>query len=122
MPQTKTLLELPFSSERAIAWVDNCLSRAGLSVMRSFDLESVRSTQEKRCPCPYHGTKACDCRLVVLLVYTDVDAPPVTLIVHGHDDFSWLETSESAVPTAIDTLQRIVQALGMEPLASLQLL
>ncbi len=111
MHHTQTLLKLPLPGERAVDWVSRCLSSAGLSVMCSFDLNSARSTSTPACPCPYHGTAACNCQLVVLLVYARKNTPPVTLLVHGHDDVSWLETPGCTEDEQEGLLGQIVQTL-----------
>jgi len=41
------------------------------------------------CPCPHHGTRACDCQMVVLLVYGN-GIRPATLILHSNDGQTWL--------------------------------
>lgn len=64
------------------------LSSAGFSVVPSFDLRTARSLLPD-CTCPHHGTTACDCDYSVLLVYSG-NHPPLTLVVHGHDGYSWL--------------------------------
>ncbi|HEX5839854.1 MAG TPA: hypothetical protein VFY26_18605 [Anaerolineales bacterium] len=57
------------------------LQEAGLRLVRTFDLRTVRSGVHG-CSCPHHGTEDCDCQLVVLLVYK-AGEQPVTLILHG---------------------------------------
>ena len=54
----------------AVEWLSRMVSQAGLSVLRTFDLQTARQAQAV-CPCPHHGTDQCDCQMVVLLVYHD---------------------------------------------------
>lgn len=114
MNQTQTLFEFPLPGPRAVGWLTGRLTCARLSVLRSFDLASARTAAAVGCPCPHHGTSACDCELTVLLVYADGDAGPLTLIIHGYDNTSWLE-----VPCSLDAEQkrllgRVLAALGVD--------
>ena len=45
------------------------------------------------CCCPNHGTDACDCQMIVLLVYGEV-AEPATLILHGNNGQTWISIAE----------------------------
>jgi len=83
MFQTYELLTLQSDSQIAIEQSIRQLNRAGLQVLRSFDLKVARGAHVG-CTCPHHGTDQCDCQLVVLLVYQQ-DSPPATLVVHGYD-------------------------------------
>ena len=91
---TQRLFELDMSGEYAAQWATQRMLRAGLPVQRSFDLRAARETHPD-CPCPYHGTADCTCQFIVLLVYPDVDGPPVTLMVHSLDKHSWFELQDT---------------------------
>ena len=69
------------------------LNTVGFRVVQSFDLRAARSLIPD-CACPHHGTVACDCQYIVLLVY-DRNYPPLTLVIHGHDGYSWLVLADS---------------------------
>lgn len=81
------------TGEEASSWISARLERAGLRVYRSFDLRSAH-TVESSCACPYHGTEACDCQMVVLLVY-EGQGTPATLVLHGHEGRTWMSLVEA---------------------------
>ena len=111
MNLTNQPLKLPLSSEQAVQWATRCLSMAGLRVLRSFDLQSTRALNEY-CSCPYHGAEECSCQMVVLLVYGQQPGEPATLVIHGHDNQSWLALTRPSSPNADDGVnQRLAHAL-----------
>ena len=71
----------------AVAWATHKMSLAGLTVVRTFDLQTTRHLKSA-CPCPDHGMEECDCQMVVLLVYKDRHQP-VSLIAHGYNSQTW---------------------------------
>jgi len=75
--------------DEATAWVTLGLEEAALQVYRSFDLRSARAVSGT-CACPYHGTDACDCQMVVLLVYQE-QGTPATIVLHGHQGRTWIQ-------------------------------
>ena len=79
---------LACSCDEALALVQERLALAHLRVAQTFDLQTARVGLED-CPCPHHGTSACDCQMVVLLVYGEA-AEPAALILHGNDGQTWL--------------------------------
>lgn len=106
---------IPYAGDDAATWVSGRLERAALRVYRSFDLRSARAV-DGNCTCPTHGTEACDCEMIVLLVYEGQRAP-ATVVLHGHLGKTWMVLAEA--PNA--TLQAtIVEALapGAAPAAS----
>lgn len=107
MHQTIPLLTLPHDWQTAINQAIQQLNRAGLQVMRSFDLHTARVAHTD-CTCPHHGTAQCDCQMVVLLVY-DQENPPVSLVAHGRDQethFALVETPQQSPQTE---LQRTIR-------------
>ena len=74
--------------EDTLRWLQRRLSLAGLRLLRTFDLHDARLA-DTDCQCPHHGTAACDCQMVVALVYAG-DCPPVTLVMHGNNGHSWI--------------------------------
>ena len=81
------------SGDEATTWVIARLEAADLRVYRSFDLRTARAV-DSNCTCPYHGTKACDCQMVVLLVYHQEQSAPATVVLHGHQGRTWLTLAE----------------------------
>ena len=85
-------LSIPQSCDKALPWSKERLSQAGLVCVQTFDLHTARAGLQD-CPCPHHGTEACDCQMVVLLVYGK-SIEPVTLILHGNDGQTWFSFAE----------------------------
>ena len=92
-------------------WLSQRLSSAGLRLLRTFDLNDARLAVED-CRCPHHGTSACDCQMVIVLVYAGPSAP-VTLVVHGNDGMSWISVidrpDQRADPRTIMTIQHALE-------------
>ncbi len=76
------------SCDDTLRWLSRRLTRLGLRVMQTFDLQDARLPLED-CTCPHHGTDDCDCQMVVVLVYGKA-AQPATLMLHGHDGQTWI--------------------------------
>lgn len=70
----------------AVFWAAQKLEQAGFQAIRTFDLKAARLAH-LNCACPNHGTTACTCQMVVLLVYQG-DNPPATMVIHGYDETS----------------------------------
>lgn len=87
------MLTLECPSEEAVGWITEALALADLQVATSFDLRAARATHTER-TCPHHGTAACDCQMVVLLVYGP-NARPATLVVHGRDGRTYLSLADT---------------------------
>ena len=87
------LLTLECPSGEAVRWITEMLALADLQVTTSFDLRTARAAH-KECACPCHGTAACDCQMVVLLVY-GTEACPATLVVHGRDGRTYLSLADT---------------------------
>ena len=98
--------------EESLLWVQRQLASAGMQLRRTFDLHEARLAGSD-CQCPHHGTSACDCQMVVALVYAQ-DHPPVTLVVHGNDGQSWISVidrpDQRADPGIILSIKRALQA------------
>lgn len=82
--------------EKALHSIQTSLSQAGFSTVQTFNLQAARLSLQKS-DCPTHGTEACDCQLVVFLVYGE-PAEPATLMLHGNQTKTWLSIPESAPP------------------------
>ncbi len=107
---------LAISCDDAVNLLSQALKNCGLQVTQSFDLQSARDGLEDpaACPCPYHGTAKCACQYVVLLVKRP-GAQPVTLIVHGHNEGSYLSLGDSPVglkdPETIASIRSVIEHL-----------
>lgn len=102
--------------DEAVRLVADQLLRSGFQVVQTFDLHAARGGRSL-CACPHHGTAACDCQMVVLLVYDAGHreikksnflngsrnsisplSKPASLVAHGHDGQTWF--------TLVDTPQQ----------------
>ena len=81
-------LVLDQTCDQVLVWVSQQLTSASFRVVQTFDLQVARLAHPD-CPCPHHGTNACNCQMVVLLVYGKQD-DPATLVIHGQDGRSWV--------------------------------
>ncbi|HKG55371.1 MAG TPA: hypothetical protein VKB04_14000 [Anaerolineales bacterium] len=81
-------LSVSHPCDEAMGWIHQRLTEANLRFVQTFDLHEARSGSSG-CTCPYHGTEACDCQMVVLLIY-GLAHEPVTLVLHGSDGQTWL--------------------------------
>ncbi len=109
----------PFMSVRgscddALQWLSRRLSKAGLRVLQTFDLQAARQAVGD-CECPNHGTQECDCQMLIALVYGEA-LHPTTLILHSNDgrtSFSLVNTPAQQADVAIRTA--IEKALQSNP-------
>jgi len=106
-------LTVNYSCDKTLQWTNQQLQQAGLRSVQTFDLHTARIGSHD-CQCPNHGTEACDCQMVVLLVYGDA-VEPVTLILHGNDGQTWLSTPEGLTSNA-GRKEQVQQALKAEKL------
>ncbi len=93
--------------EETISWTIQQLENAGLRAIRTFDLREARLSHPD-CPCPHHGTQACDCQISVLLIYHSGQSP-ASLLVHSFQETTWLyfvDTPEQPVDQSLDLLIR----------------
>src|SRR5689334_11655820 len=94
-----------------LPWAMKQLQQTDLRPIQTFDLHDARlATQD--CSCPHHGTSACDCQMVVLLVYGKT-TEPVTLILHGNDGQTWVslanDPQQMANPKMINLIQQALE-------------
>ena len=119
MNQSTYLLTLNLDSDQAVEQVTRRLSDDGLQVVRSFDLQTARSTHTN-CTCPNHGTAECDCQMVVLLVY-DKQGEPLTLMAHSQDGQTHFELVDSPQQRPQRMIKAaVLQALALEGFASIR--
>ncbi len=86
------------TGEETIYWTIQLLENAGLQVVRTFDLREARLSHPE-CPCPHHGTEACNCQMSVLLIYQK-ERSPASMLIHSFQDTTWLylvDTPEQSV-------------------------
>jgi hypothetical protein len=98
-------------SEETIYWTIQLLENAGLQVLRTFDLQEARLSHPD-CPCPHHGTEACNCQMSVLLVY-EGEQSPASILIHSFQEITCLyliDTPEQPVDQNLDLLIREVLA------------
>ena len=95
MTMLSPFLLIDTSCDRALQATKAILSQAGLSAVPTFNLNTARLGPVD-CSCPNHGTEACDCQMIVLLVYGNV-AEPATLILHGNNGQTWISIADSAL-------------------------
>lgn len=94
MNSLSPLFVLNCPCDAALQWTKARLTQMGLRVLQTFDLQSARHAPQE-CPCPHHGTEACDCQMVVLLVYGESNEP-ATLLLHGNKGQTWVSLIEDA--------------------------
>ncbi len=92
--------------DAAATWAMNILEQHGFQSFRTFDLQATR-TGYADCPCPHHGTKQCNCQLVVVLVYQG-SQPPATLLLHGSDEISWFYLVNTPRQPISQSLEKII--------------
>lgn len=83
------------------------LGQLGPRVLQTFDIGNARHAASD-CPCPHHGDTACDCSMLILLIYLDAGAP-ITVILHGNGGRTWLSMVETAGQQAQGSLQLAIQ-------------
>lgn len=114
---TPTFLTVDLPCDKALRAAKKKLSQANLRALQTFDLLTVRHTQQD-CPCPNHGTAGCDCQMVVLMVYGETPKP-VTLILHGRDGQTRFSISEDlSQQTDRNLVVAIKKILGVKSVVS----
>lgn len=93
-------LSIDSSCDQALQAIKTKFSQAGLSAVQTFNLSTARLGPNNY-GCPNHGTDACDCQMIVLLVYGET-AEPATLILHGNNGETWISVADSALQ-GVDT-------------------
>ena len=107
MTDLSPFLLLDCSCDQALQITRTKLSQAGLRAMQTFNLNTARLGLHN-CSCPNHGTEACDCQMIVLLVYGE-SAEPATLILHGNDGQTWLSLVNNSVQHVDPSIQRSIE-------------
>jgi len=106
------------SGEQVVASVTVALARRGYTLMRSFDLQTVRARHPENCACPHHGTASCTCQYIVALAYAPgplhagLMSAPQALTAHTHENVT-LVTVHADEWTEKDD-RRVVMAAVLE--------
>jgi hypothetical protein len=95
MSMLSPFLSIDCSCDQILQTTKAKLSQAGLSAVQTFNLTTARLGLHD-CGCPNHGTEACDCQMIVLLVYGEVPEP-ATLILHGNDGQTWISIADNTL-------------------------
>ena len=95
MSMLSPFLAIDLSCDQTLQKTRTKLSHVGLSAVQTFNLNTARLGPHNCC-CPNHGTQACDCQMIVLLVYGEA-AEPVTLILHGNDGKTWISIADNVL-------------------------
>ena len=108
-------LTLDQTYEQVDVWIREKLSQAGFCVVQTFDLQIARLAHPD-CTCPNHGTDACSCQLVILLVYGK-QADPATLVIHGQDEKTWVALATPIEVRSRHSLEATVRHMLIPPAA-----
>lgn len=100
-----SIMTLRQSVEATISWAMQKLLALGFQVERTFDLQVARLAHAD-CPCPYHGTKDCNCQMIILIVHSEAQFG--TVVAHGQDEHTSLALV-TGTNQSID--ERVIQAL-----------
>lgn len=111
---TSPFLSVNQSCDETLQWAKKQLSQVDLRPMQTFDLQAARVGLHD-CSCPNHGTDACDCQMVVLLVYGKT-AEPITLVLHGNDGQTWFSFVDDTSPKNNAVITTIRNSLQGSPL------
>ena len=113
MTTLSPFLSINSSCDQALQMTKTQLSEAGLSAVQTFNLNTARLGLHNCC-CPNHGTQACDCQMIVLLVYGEAPEP-ATLILHGNNGQTWISITESAFqrgePKLVASIRRVLEGV-----------
>lgn len=113
MSDNSPFLTLDQPCDDAVVWLADRVCQAGLSVVRTFDLQVARHAQLV-CPCPHHGTDQCDCQMVVLLIYA-ANRLPIALIAHGYNGQTWFSMVDTPQQRADPRLEATIRCLVASP-------
>jgi hypothetical protein len=78
--------------EALYKWIDLRLKEQGLIVVRSFDLDRARQSQQE-CNCPMTEVNDPHSEMIIFHVYKNLDLL-ATFVLHGQDGFSTLSMVE----------------------------
>lgn len=95
------------SCSETVAWLQQRLWEDGLEVTQVVDASRARLAMEGY-SCPHHGTEACDCKTIVLVVHGR-SRFPASLILHGSNGHTWVSLAERAEGNADPSTVAIIQ-------------
>ena len=107
MNHNDPLLVLVQPCDEATEWAVKQIAKAGLQVVRTFDLQVARHAHTS-CPCPHHSIEQCDCQMVVLLVYGR-ERQPISLVAHGHNGQTWFSVVDTPQQRADPRLEAAIR-------------
>ena len=100
--------------QTVLEWVRKQIWAAGLEVICTFDLQLARKNQQSN-TCPQHGSMACNCQLMILMVYKSPNAP-ISLIGYGDSSCTSLSVintpEQQADPLLFESLREILSLDG----------
>lgn len=96
--------------DEALSRVTHLLESRNLRVVCSFNLQ-MEPPLDLNCSCPHHNSEACNCSMAVLLVYAP-QSPPVSLLVHGHDEQISFMLDNSCEQNLVQDVAETVKAFG----------
>lgn len=67
---------------KTMQWAADQIRSAGMELLCTFDLQIARQ-KHFECVCPEHGEKACNCQMMVFMVYQG-NNPPISLVGYGN--------------------------------------
>jgi hypothetical protein len=108
MSTVAPFLVLNTGCEKATYWLANQMKRANLTLLRTFNSNDVRSSAAA-CPCPHHGANDCNCQVMIFLVYQKSQHAPVSLVVHGYDQYTLFYLVDSPQQRADPGLEAIIR-------------
>jgi hypothetical protein len=113
MTTLSPFLSIDSSCDQALQMTKTQLCEAGLSAVQTFSLNTARLGLHNCC-CPNHGTEACDCQMIVLLVYGEAPEP-ATLILHGNNGQTWISIADSpsqrGEPKLVASIRRVLEGV-----------
>jgi hypothetical protein len=91
----------------AVDWIIDQFSISGLQAVCTFDLQVARQANVD-CPCPNHGTRECNCQMVIMLVYKSGHLP-ISIVAHGYDGQTWFSIVDSPQQHADPKLEAVIR-------------
>jgi hypothetical protein len=113
MYSTSRFVTIEKNCHEAIGWTIQQLSKAGLEVNRTFDLQEARVSHPD-CPCPHHGSEICNCQINVLLVYQRAQ-PPASLLLHSFQETTWLYLVDTPAQPVSQDLVFLIHKVLTQP-------
>jgi hypothetical protein len=109
---------LAATCEQTVSILIEALTQHGYRLERSFDLRDALQ-HHPDCPCPHHGTSACNCQYRVLLAYGQTPtSPPAVITAHECDGLTQVRVLDMPVDdaSAQPLLAALSEALNSVPI------